>query len=39
MSKMNLIEGNREKLTVQENVHNILPSKKNIFILIKFFKL
>jgi len=31
MSKMNLIERDREKLTVQENAHNILPSKKKYF--------
>jgi len=31
MSKMNLIERDREKLTVQKNVHNILPSKKKYF--------
>lgn len=31
MSKKNLIEKDREKLTVQKNVHNILFSKKKIF--------
>jgi len=31
MNKKNLIERNREKLTVHENVHNILPSKKKYF--------
>ena len=31
MSKKNLIEKDREKLTVQENVHNILFSKKKYF--------
>jgi len=31
MSKKNLIEKDREKLTVQENGHNILSSKKKYF--------
>jgi len=31
MSKKNLIERDRERLTVQENVHNILHSKKKYF--------
>jgi len=31
MSKKNLIERGRERLTVQENVHNILLSKKKYF--------
>ena len=31
MSKKNLIEKDREKLTVQENAHNILSSKKKYF--------
>ena len=31
MSKKNLIEKNRGKLTVQENAHNILSSKKKYF--------
>jgi len=31
MSKKNLIERDRERLTVQENVHNILLSKKKYF--------
>ena len=31
MSKMNLIERDRERLTMQKNVHNILPSKKKYF--------
>jgi len=31
MNKKNLIEKDREKLTVQENVHNILSSKKKYF--------
>ena len=31
MSKMNTIERGGEKLTVQKNAHNILPSKKKYF--------
>ena len=31
MSKKNLIEKNREKLTAQENAHNILSSRKKYF--------
>jgi len=38
MSKKNLIEKDREKLTAQENAHNILSSRKKHFYPNKFNK-